>query len=111
MKLHIKGTKIDLTPAIKKYLDDKIGSLSKYLKEWDREGVAEIWVEIGRTTRHHQKGDVYRAEADIKLPGKILRAEHEDWDVRVAIDNIRQKLQRDIRRYKEKARALRRKTK
>src|SRR3989344_3929000 len=111
MELHVKATQLDLTPSINTYLKDKIGSLAKFLKEWDKEGVAEVWVEIGRTTKHHHKGPVFRAEADIHLPKKVLRAEHEDWDVRIAIDKVREKLHREISTYKEKTKTLQRKAK
>ena len=32
---------------------------------------------------------------------KILRAEHSDWDIRVAIDKVKDKLQQEIKKYKE----------
>ena len=100
MKLNLKATGLDLTPSIKEYCDEKIGSLTKFVKRYDAEGTAEVWLEIGRTTKHHHKGPVFRAEADLRLPGKILRAEQEDTDVRAAIDRIRTKLRLEILKYK-----------
>ena len=101
MKLHLKATNIDLTEPLKVYVDEKLGGLEKFIKRWDAEGGVEIWVEVGRTSRHHKKGDVFMAEADIRLPGKVFRAEDEDFDIRVAIDRVRDKLERDISKYKE----------
>jgi ribosomal subunit interface protein len=101
MKIDIKATNLDLTPALRVYIDEKIGVLAKFLKRWDMEGGVEVWVEVARTTRHHQKGPVFRAEADIRLPGKILRAEDAALDIRVAIDRVRDKLKREIEKYKE----------
>ena len=103
MKTHIKATKLDITPALKEYIEEKIGSLEKFIKTYDAEGGVEMWIEVGRTTLHHHKGDVFRAEADIRLPGKVLRAEDEDSDVRVAIDRVRDKLKREIEKYKDRA--------
>jgi len=37
----------------------------------------------------------------LDLPGKVLRAEHEDWDARVAVDQMKDKLKREIIKYKE----------
>ena len=100
MKLNLKATGLDLTPSIKEYCDEKIGSLAKLVQRFDAEGAAEVWLEIGRTTKHHHKGPVFRAEADLRLPGKVLRAEQEDIDVRAAIDRIRTKLRLEILKYK-----------
>ncbi|HEY4475211.1 MAG TPA: ribosome-associated translation inhibitor RaiA [Candidatus Paceibacterota bacterium] len=101
MNINVKATNLDLTPALKEYIEEKIGSLSKFLKRWEAEGVVEVWVEVGRTTSHHQKGNVFRAEVDIRLPRKVLRAEDEDFDVRAAIDKIKDRLKREIERYKD----------
>ena len=101
MHINIKATNLDLTPALKEYIEEKIGSVKKILSRWDTEGVAEAWVEVGRITEHHHKGDVFRAEANIRVPGKILRAEDEDWDARVAIDRVKDKLKREAEKYKE----------
>jgi len=100
MKIIIKATKLELTSAIETYVKQKIGSLDKFIKNMDKEGAVEARVEISRTTKHHNKGPVYRAEANLNLPGKLLRAEHIDWNVRRCVDEIKQELQREIRKYK-----------
>lgn len=104
MKIIIKATKLDLTPAINAYIEQKIGSLAKLVAEWDGEGAVEARVEIGRTTKHHNKGPVFRAEANLRLPKIILRAEHSDWNVRRSIDEIKDELQREIKKYKTRIR-------
>ncbi len=103
MKINIKATGLELVPSIKTYIGDKIGSLSKFVKKFDTSGQAEAWIEIGRATRHHHKGPVYRAEADLRVPGKILRAEHYDADVRAAILGMQSKLRSEIEKYRTKA--------
>mgnify|MGYP001569093369 CR=1 FL=1 len=100
MKINIKTTNLEITPAISDYLESKIGSLKHFLNKFEKDGEVVISTEIAKTTKHHKKGDVFYAEANICLPGKILRAEHSDWDIRVAIDNIRDKLQQEIKKYK-----------
>lgn len=100
MKISIKATRVDLTPSLKTYIVTKLGSLAKFVKGFDAMGEAEMWVEVGRTTRHHYKGPVFRAEADIRLPKKILRAEATDRDIRAAIDKLKVKLQLEIAKYK-----------
>jgi putative sigma-54 modulation protein len=98
MNITIKATDIDLTAPLKAYIEDKIGGLERFLKRIDADTV-KTQVEVGRDSKHHQKGDVYRAEVNIELPDGMLRAEVTDWDVRVAIDSVRDKLRREIEKY------------
>jgi len=102
MQIDIKTTNLELTPAIREYLELKIGSLSRFLKRFEAESEIKIFVEIARTTRHHKSGNVFCAEANFSIAKKLLRAEHSDWDVRVAIDKVKDKLQQEIKKYKEK---------
>lgn len=102
MKINIKATKLDLTPAIKEYIEIKIGSISRFIERFESGGEAEVSVEIARTTKHHHKGDVFYAEANLKLPQKTIRAEHSDFDIRVAIDNVKKILKEEVSKYKEK---------
>ena len=101
MKLNIKFTNLDSTLAISEYVESKLNSLDKLVEKFDAEGAVLADVEIARTTKHHHKGPVFRAEINLQLPKKIIRAEHEDWDIRVAVDQMRHKLQREIVKYKE----------
>lgn len=101
MKLNIKCTNFEFTPIISQYIEGKLGLLDKLIEKFDIEGGVRSDVEVGRTTQHHLKGPVYRAEINLHLPGKMLRAEHEDFDLRIAIDRAKGKLQREIVKYKE----------
>lgn len=103
MVINIKATNLKLTPAIEDYINQKIErDLAKFVRRLDEKGAAKLFIEIARTTRHHKQGDVFRAEADLRLPGKVLRAEAEEWDIRVAVDQIKDELQREIKKYKER---------
>lgn len=102
MQINIKATGLDLTPAVRVYIENKIGSLDKFLKRFKAQGEVKAEIEIARTTRHHRKGNVFYAEANLYLPKKIIRAEHSDWDARVAIDIVKDKLKLEIQRHKEK---------
>ncbi len=101
MKIDIKATNLDLTPAIREYIETKIGSLEHFLERFESQGEIRIFVEIARTTKHHKSGDVFCAEASFSIGKKLLRADHADWDIRVAIDEVKDRLQQEIKRYKE----------
>ena len=101
MQIYIKATNLDLTPALKEYVEEKVGGLATYLSKWESDGAVKTRVEIARTTNHHKKGDVFLATIDLHLPGKTLRAEETEWDARIAIDRARDTMQREIVKYKE----------
>ena len=111
MRLIIKATNFSLTPSLSDFIEKKIGGeinsllASKFGSSKIKKGkeALEVKVEVARTTRHHKKGDIFRAEATIRLPGKkTLRAEAEEWDVRVALDRVRDELFMEISKWKQK---------
>jgi ribosomal subunit interface protein len=108
MKINVKAAGFEFTPSLNVYIEDKLGGLSKLIKRFDEEGVAELWLDLSRTTRHHQKGDVFRAEADLRLPRKILRAQKEAGDIRAAIDILKDTLRLEIDKYKTRSSKIRR---
>ena len=74
MNINLKATNFELTPAIREYAEKKVKGLEKFRR---MDESVQAWVEVGRTTAHHLKGDVYRAEIQIHIPhyGKGVRAE------------------------------------
>ncbi|PIR71926.1 MAG: ribosomal subunit interface protein [Candidatus Nealsonbacteria bacterium CG10_big_fil_rev_8_21_14_0_10_36_24] len=113
MKIVIKTKNLELNQELQDYIQEKINSLEKFAKVFQGENYyngfftkgkprAEVWVEIGRTTKHHQKGDIFRAEVQMRLSGKSLRAESERNDLKLAITEIKDELQRELKKYKGK---------
>lgn len=102
MNIHILTKNFELTPSIKEYIENKMNSLTKFMKEWIAVDSVEISFEVGRSTRHHNKGNVYYAEANMKIPGGMIRAEKSADDLRLAIDAVKEILSREIKEYKEK---------
>lgn len=110
MKINIKATNLELTAPLQEYIEEKIGGLEKLLSsksiDWEPSvgrPTVEAFVEISRTTKHHHKGPIYRAEINIPMPGrnKVLRAEDEQWDIRVAIDQIKYGIQVELKKYNQ----------
>ncbi len=99
MKINLKTKNFSLTQAIKNYLEQKLNSLDKFLGS-DESISADV--ELAKTTKHHQKGDVFRAEINLNIPGRLIRAAAEEWDLMVAIDAAKDELQREIKSNKEK---------
>ena len=100
MRIAIKATNLDLTPAVKKYAEEKIGNLEKYL-----DNAIEAKVELERD-RKHNTGAVFRAEVMIVLHGKVLRAEERSEDMYASIDMIVPKLREQISKLKDRKSTL-----
>jgi putative sigma-54 modulation protein len=100
MKINrIKGTNIDLTDAIKDAVESDLAALDPMVERWG--DAASVDVEVGKTTNHHHKGEIFRAEANLQIPGKLLRAEREDEDLYVAIKEVADTLARELNKEKE----------
>jgi len=101
MKKIIKTKDVQLSFAMEDYLDKKLASLEKFIGDVNPE-LAMAEIEIGRTTRHHQTGDIFRAEINLSIGGKLFRAESEMDDLYAAIDEVRDDLEREIKKFKTK---------
>ncbi len=99
MKVNIKAKNLKLTPEIKEYVQKKMDMLDKYFGDIQ---VINADFEVERTTHHHNKGEIYRAEANIEVPGELLRVEKTEKVLFKSIDKVKDHLTRSIRRYKEK---------
>lgn len=99
MRINLKTKNFSLTPSIKNYLEEKLNSLNKFLPS---NGNAYADIELSKTTKHHQKGDIFRAEVNLSVPERLIRADAEEWDLRVAIDKVKDELQREIKSNKER---------
>jgi len=107
MKINIKATQMELTPAIKEFTQEKMDMLEKYLGEIQ---VLNCDVEVGVTTHHHTKGEIFRAEVNLNLPGELIRVEKTEEDLYKAIDKVKEHVAMAIKKYKEKRITNHRKT-
>ena len=98
MKIDIVTKNISLDEPLENFVREKIGGLDKLIGN-DK---SEARVEIGKPSRHHKSGRVFRAEANIRMGGVLLRASCEHEDLRNAIVDVKDELQEQIRKFKEK---------
>lgn len=93
MKFNIRGKNVDVTPAIKGYIEEKIGRLDKYL-ESPSDVSASIVVKV--------RGKEQIIEVTIPVNKIILRGEESHDDLYAAIDLVSDKIERQIRKNKTK---------
>ncbi len=101
MQIKIKASKIELSPNIRDYIQEKMDMLEKYLGSVK---ATNCDVEIERALTGQNKGKVFRAELNLSVPGELLRVEKTEKDIYKAIDKVKDHMTRSIRRYKEKRR-------
>ena len=104
MKLSLKGTNLKLLESTRAYVDQKlVRSAKKFIKDGD--GLVLLEVEVEKTSAHHKKGEVFRAEANLTMGGVSLRAEATAEGLNEAIDMVEDELVGEIKKFKEKRRA------
>ena len=102
MTITIQGTRLDLTDGIRRYVEEKLDDAFRAFGDMDRTSVA-VAVELEVTTLHHRNdAGLYRAEANVSLPGRMLRAEASADDLYRAITEMKHTLTREIRRWRER---------
>jgi len=117
MKIVIKTKGVKLTRALEDFIEEKISSLENFLKIFQSEEYfnhffgkgkpkIEAWIEIGKTTRHHKKGPFFWAECQMRFPKRSLRSTAHSKDLKLAIVEVKDELQRQLKQYKEKLKDL-----
>ena len=100
MNINIKSSHLELTPALKQYVTEKMEMLEKYLGT--RVKVIDCDFEIEKAVGGQNKGEIFRAEANLQVPNEILRVEKTEADMYKAIDKVKDHLELVIKKYKEK---------
>ena len=102
--MNIKTTNFVLDSKTREYLNKKVDSLSKFINPNDDS--INLDIELGKTTEHHQKGDIYRAEFNLSVGGEFYRTEENSEDILSSIDLAIEELSKQLRRYKTKKETL-----
>jgi len=101
MKIIIKATNTKLSPSINEYIEEKIGRLDKFLKGFDSE-LIEARVDVGKVRQGQRRGEIFRAEVNLNIGGHLIRAEETENSLMAAIDLVKDRLSREIKKYKDK---------
>lgn len=106
MQLEIKSTNLEVTEAIQNYLTEKLLDLEKVINvSEDTQVLAEV--ELAKNTEHHQSGDdLFHAEINLTIAGKLFRVVSDQHDIYAAIDEMKDDIVRDVRKDKEKKETL-----
>ena len=101
MDIRIKTTDYQMTPETRTYLDQRVASLAKALTGF--EDVARIEVEIGRDAGRPRHGaNIWFAEMQVIVPGQErVYARNNSESVNGAIDDVKEEVERQLRRERK----------
>ena len=92
MKFNIHGKKLEVTDAIKNYIQEKIGRLDKYFED-PSNNIATVVIKL-------RGKDEQVVEVTINANTFVLRGEESHKDLYAAIDIVSDKIERQIRKNK-----------
>ena len=98
MRLQVKGKNVEVSEAIRTYAEEKLGRLDRQLADPTRVEL-ELAVE-----KNPSIADNHVAEATVWTKGPVLRARETSGDMKASIDQLVAKLERQVKRYREKRR-------
>jgi putative sigma-54 modulation protein len=101
MQFQVKGRNLEVSDAIRSYAEQKLAKLERQLN--DPRVELELAVE-----RNPSIAANHVAEATIWTRGPVLRAREASSDMRASIDQLVEKLERQVKRYRSQSRARRR---
>ena len=102
MNKQLYGKNTEITDPLKVYIEERLDHLEHMNSE-----IMAARVDISRD-QHHKKGDIFRVEINLNLPGKLLRVVETRPDAREAVDLVHDRLSRQLRDLKNKKLFLRR---
>jgi ribosome-associated translation inhibitor RaiA len=98
MAINVKASGLTLNGIQRDYLDKRLESLGKLVDLNDDAVICDV--ELGRTTEHHQTGDIFYAEINLTHEGKLSRATATAATLQEAIDTTKDELLEVLRKDK-----------
>jgi ribosome hibernation promoting factor len=96
MQLQIKGKNLEVSDSIRSYAERKLAKLDRMVHDGTRIEI-ELAVEKNPSVAENQV-----AEATVRLKGHTLRAREATRDMKASIDELTEKLVRQIREDRDK---------
>ncbi|HAM49667.1 MAG TPA: ribosome-associated translation inhibitor RaiA [Nitrospiraceae bacterium] len=91
MNIIVNGRHLEVTPALRSYAEEKIGKFERYLSN-----ITEATVTLVVEKYRH------KTEVLLKANGVMIQAEGITGDIYSSIDEVVEKLEKQVKKYKEK---------
>jgi putative sigma-54 modulation protein len=101
MRLQVKGRNVEVSEQIRTYAQEKLRKLDRLVADPTR-----VELELALETNPKIAAN-HIAEATVWTKGPVLRARESSADMKASIDQLVDKLERQVKRYREKRRPRR----
>lgn len=91
MQLNVSGHHVEVTPPLRDYVSSKIDKIARHF-----DLISDVNCILTVEKLRH------KAEATVQVNGGTIYADHTEEDMYAAIDGLVDKLERRVRKYKEK---------
>jgi putative sigma-54 modulation protein len=98
MRLEVKGRNVEVSESIRTYAEEKLAKLDRLVNDPTRVEL-ELAVEKNPSIAAN-----HVAEATVWTKGPVLRARESSADMKASIDQLVDKLERQVKRYRQKRR-------
>jgi putative sigma-54 modulation protein len=102
MQLQIKGKNLEVSDSVRSYAERKLAKLDRVMHE-----EARVEIELA-VERNPSVADNQVAEATVRIKGHTLRAHEASRDMKASIDELAEKLMRQLRDGRDKRTTKRR---
>ena len=99
--INIKRTNTEANEPMENLLQEKLNSLEKYTH--DAPALCEVEFE---RVASRQQGPIHRIEVNLEVNGKLYRAEATEESFEQAVDEVRDELDKELRRANDKQETL-----
>ncbi|HHY75441.1 MAG TPA: ribosome-associated translation inhibitor RaiA [Firmicutes bacterium] len=90
MEINVRGKNIDVNPTLKQYAEKRLSKIDRFIKQ------DPLSVQVTFSTER----DNYVVEVTVPLNGYLLRAEESARDAFSSVDNVVEKLEKQIEKYR-----------
>lgn len=98
--IYFRAKNIKITEYIERYVEKKFGHLERYTAKM--KNPHDIGLELGRSTKHHQKGPYFFAKINVNIPRAQLHAEAEGESVFEALDFLHDEIEKELKKFSGK---------
>lgn len=95
MQINLTGHHVDITDALRGFVNEKFAKLERH---FDHINNVHVILSVEKLRQ--------KAEAKLNVNGGELFADHEDGDMYAAIDQLIDKLDRQVKKHKEKLKQI-----
>jgi putative sigma-54 modulation protein len=92
MQINVRGKNIDVNPTLRQYAEKRLSKIDRYIKQ------TPLACQVTFSTER----DNYVVEVTIPLNGYLLRAEESARDAFSSVDNVMEKIEKQIEKYRTK---------